>query len=207
MSGVQQGDPLVPLYFCCGITPIVEIIESMMPLYNKWVAPPEVLVKVWGVLNTLGPDLGLFLNPAKCEWSWLDPSRTSLCPIEGVPLVPTDEICMLGVPLGSSPFSGDFVERELLSCAKVLDQLSTFEDTQVAMYLLRLSYSVVRANHFMRTTPLGDWGSQAVKFDEMVRETAEVILGVKFTPTSYTQACLSPRWSCSRSCFRCFCRQ
>ena len=28
-----------------------------------------------------GPHLGLHLNLAKCEWSWLDPLRTDPCPL------------------------------------------------------------------------------------------------------------------------------
>jgi hypothetical protein len=35
-----------------------------------------------------------------------------------------------------------------------MGKLASFEDSQVAMYLLKLSYGIVRANHFMRTTPL-----------------------------------------------------
>lgn len=49
-SGVQQGDPLGPLYFCCGLASIVEKIEEMVPLYNKWfmvIADVETLKKVW----------------------------------------------------------------------------------------------------------------------------------------------------------------
>jgi hypothetical protein len=35
-SGVQQGDPLGPLYFCCGLNPLVNEIKSLSPMYNKW---------------------------------------------------------------------------------------------------------------------------------------------------------------------------
>lgn len=199
-SGVQQGDPLGPLYFCCGIASIVEAIESLAPVYNKWymddggiVATPEVLSQVWEAINRFGPGIGIFLNPEKCEWSWLDPTRPDACPIDGVQLVRTDEVCILGVPLGSPSFSEAFVERELLSCEKVLEKLSAFEDSQVALYLLRLSYGVVRATHFMRTTPLSDWGPQAARFDELVRSAAESILCTRFTESAYVQACISPK--------------
>ena len=41
----------------------------------------ELLKKVWEILKSRGPELGLHLNPSKCEWSWLD--RTALpCPIK-----------------------------------------------------------------------------------------------------------------------------
>ena len=60
-----------------------------------------------------------------------------------------------GVPLGSDNFVSDFVQRELLpTTVRVTERLIDFEDPQAALYLLRLSYGIVRANHFMRTTPL-----------------------------------------------------
>jgi len=90
---------------------------------------------------------------------------------------------MLGVSLGSSAFVADFVQARLLQpCDSVMSKLADFEDTQAAMYLLRLSYGIVRANHFMRTTPLPLWANQASKFDARVRQT--VILGCAFTQES-----------------------
>ena len=35
-AGVQQGDPLGPLYFCCGIMAMVNDIQAMNPVDNKW---------------------------------------------------------------------------------------------------------------------------------------------------------------------------
>jgi hypothetical protein len=79
---------------------------------------------------------------------------------------------MLGVPLGSDEFVANLVEGKLLkTTASVMSKLMEFEDPQAAMYLLRLSYGIVRANHFMRTTPLPQWSQVAAKFDDRVRDT------------------------------------
>ena len=58
-SGVQQGDPLGPLYFCFGLNPIVAEITRLRPVYQKWymddggiVGSPELLLKVWEILKT-----------------------------------------------------------------------------------------------------------------------------------------------------------
>ena len=83
-----------------------------------------------------------------------------------VKLVPTSEIQMLGVPLGNDAFTSAFVEKKLFSR---LNKLVEFEDTQSALFLLRVSYSIVRAVHFMRTTPLRQWKKQGEKFDYLVR--------------------------------------
>jgi len=65
-------------------------------VYNKWymddggiIGDVGLLTKVWDLIKSRGPELGLHLNPSKCEWSWLDPACTLPCPIrlDGVPEV------------------------------------------------------------------------------------------------------------------------
>ena len=63
-SCVQQGDPLGPLYFCCGLQPIIDRITALAPTYQKWymddggiVGPQDLLLKVWEILKTDGPPL------------------------------------------------------------------------------------------------------------------------------------------------------
>ena len=75
----------------------------------------------------------------------------------------------------------------------MLGRLTDFDDIQSAFFLLRTSFNIVRATHFMRTTPLAKWRSQAEKFDLKVWEAAEAILGLKFTEQTWKQACLTPR--------------
>ena len=59
-----------------------------------------------------------------------------------------------------------------------MSKLAAFEDPQAAMYLL--PYGIVRANHFMRTTPLPQWSQVAGKFDQCVRDAVAQILGTTF---------------------------
>jgi hypothetical protein len=62
---------------------------------------------------------------------------------------------MLGVPFGGDMFVSKFVEAGMLGKLQgTANRLAEFEDTQAAIYLLRVSFSIVRAVHFMRTTPL-----------------------------------------------------
>ena len=127
-----------------------------------------------------GQPFGLELNPKKCEWSWLDHGCRAECPLktEGVPVTPTDESQILGVPLGSPSFTEKFVKDSLFEITDgVMAKLLEFEDTQVAIFLLRLSFGIVRANHFMRTTPLSLWTKQAEDFDAKIRDTAFQCLG------------------------------
>src|SRR6185312_11485142 len=43
------------------------------------IGPADMLVSIWALLLQECPKLGLELNPAKCEWSWLD-NCTKPCP-------------------------------------------------------------------------------------------------------------------------------
>ena len=87
-----------------------------------------------------------------------------------------------------------FVEKKLLGrLLDTVNRLVEFEDTQAATYLLRVSFSIVRAVHFMRTTPLDQWQEQASKFDGMIRAAAEKILGFPMDDPTFAQASLTPR--------------
>ena len=134
------------------------------------------------------PPLGLQLNPCKCEWALT-------CPLPQVALVPTSEVQMLGVPLGSSEFVRGHVAGKLLKTStEVMAKLVQFDDAQAAMYLLRLSYGIVRANHYMRTTPFSQWKDVAAKFDLCIRDAVAQILGTTFPGDSYAQACISTKF-------------
>ena len=58
-------------------------------------------------------------------------------------------------------FNSEFVEKLMKRLSRTVTALSEFEDSQAAFYLLRVSYSIVRAVHFMRTTPLEHWRDHA----------------------------------------------
>ena len=62
------------------------------------------------------------------------------------------------------------------------------------MYLLRLSFGIVRANHFMRTTPLRQWEEHAKKFDATIRGATELIIKHNLPSAAYDQACVSTRF-------------
>ena len=126
-------------------------------MYNKWymddggiIGDVETLQQAWKIIQERGPEMGLYLNPSKCEWTWLDPECKDLCPIQlkgvaaedQVKLVPHDHIEMLGVPLGSVKFNSEFVEKKLMKrLSRTVTALSEFEDSQAAFYLLRVHWS------------------------------------------------------------------
>ena len=106
-------------------------------------------------------------------------------------LIPHSEIRCWVFPWATT---SEFVEKKLIGrLQSAVNRLVDFEDSQAATYLLRVSFSVVRAVHFMRTTPIHQWKKHAIKFDGMVRGAIEKILGFPFSDSSYAQACLTPK--------------
>ena len=96
--------------------------------------------------------------------------------------------------LGSDEKAAVYVERKLLHKLSIMvDRLADFDDIQSAFFLLRTSFSIVRATHFMRTTPLAKWRKQAKRFDKEIWDAAQNILGLVFSEQSWKQACLTPR--------------
>ena len=101
-DGVQQGalcHPVASRSNRRSSTSVPKVVDGGI------VGSPELLLKVWEILKKGGVPLGLELNSKKCEWSWLNPDCNLVCPIDGVPITPTSEIQILGVPLGSQEFT------------------------------------------------------------------------------------------------------
>ena len=77
-TGVQQGDPLGPFLFCLVLQKVVSAIAAdsvcSEPLFHAWylddgaIAGPRLAVeKALSIIQEMGPSLGLFVNPTKCE--------------------------------------------------------------------------------------------------------------------------------------------
>ena len=56
-----------------------------------------------------------------------------------------------------------------------------------------MSFSIVRATHYMRTTPLDQWKEHAVAFDTNLKMSVENILAVKMTAPVRKQSSLTPK--------------
>ena len=87
--------------------------------------------------------------------------------------------------------------------SRTVTALSEFEDSQAAFYLLRVSYSIVRAVHFMRTTPLEHWRDHAKSFDKLMRKAVETIPSALPCLNTRTNSLVSPpsweAWACGKS--------
>ena len=65
------------------------LVNDFQALNHKWymddggiIGDVGLLRKVWDLIQSRDPELGLHLNSSKCEWSWLDPQCQEPCPIK-----------------------------------------------------------------------------------------------------------------------------
>jgi hypothetical protein len=105
----------------------------------------------------------------------------------------TEEICMLGVPLGSTGASAEYVQRKLFArLDKTVESLIDFQDSQSDCTSYGSPLVQFGQTHFMRTTHLSQWMAQAQRFDEVVEGTAMSILGFPLSGAAGRQASVAP---------------
>ena len=105
--------------------------------------------------------------------------KSTPCPLKSasIPVTTLDDLSILGVPLGPPDVVHPYIDKKILGGIRpLLDKLTAFEDSQAASFLLRVSFSSVRATHFMRTTPLNYWRGVALSFDSTIRGAFETIV-------------------------------
>ena len=79
-TGVQQGDPLGPLFFCLVLHKLIATIvsdeETSHLLYHKWymhvdggvvAGTGNAVARVIAIIKEQGPHLGLFIKDSICE--------------------------------------------------------------------------------------------------------------------------------------------
>ena len=142
--GVQQGDPLGPLFFACGLQPILRAIHSAFPsTFKSYYLDDGSFMGCLSELNVMLPLIeeqlagaGLELNHGKCKLFTLG-NVTGLAELQKVTRV-TGGVKVLGTPTGSA----DFIDAELCktfsAAHEFCHKLSTLDDPQIALSLLRL---------------------------------------------------------------------
>ena len=131
-AGVQQGDPLGPLIFCLVLQKVVSAIaaDSVCSelLFHAWylddsvVAGPRLAVEnALSIIQELGPPLGLFVNPTKCELFGL--ADLNSFPIK-MKRWNDPHLKILGAPIGDLIFCAKIVAQKHAIALKLLNQLS-----------------------------------------------------------------------------------
>ena len=163
-SGAQQGCPLACLFFALVLQPLIQRIKEECPDLlllvfflddGTIVGRREDLQKVFDLLLTEGPPLGLQLNPAKSSiWCGgnLPLGINSIDPLaRGVPAAAAAGFHLLGAPVGNIPFSQDAVQSRIRKIAEIFDLLPVIDDAQTEFALLRSCFSLPKLTYCLRT--------------------------------------------------------
>ncbi|XP_076885642.1 uncharacterized protein LOC143535209 [Bidens hawaiensis] len=206
-TGVQQGDPLGPLFFALNLHPLVHLVQdSCKLLFNVWylddgtiIGDTKEVAKALDIIRVEGPRLGLELNIKKTEVFW--PSCNGVKVQEGMfPRVIGRP--MLGVKLlgGAVSRDAEFISELAVKRASravvLMSHLPHLQDPQCELLLLRSCMGVGKLLFGLRTCQPEYVGEVVSVFDNGLWGAVEDIVSseVKFD--------LSPRQKALFECLR-----
>jgi hypothetical protein len=198
--GPQQGDPLGPLLFSLGIHPILESLTSDL------IAGYLDDVTIGGALNSVADDvgrvvqaageLGLTLNPSKCEVicpPGVDVSQLPDFPavFDGFKFVEVESASLLGSPLLPGAGLDDALKSRCDDFGRAIGRLKLLP-AHVALTMIRNALGVPKLMYLLRTSPCG--GNAALDiFDDLMHDGLEHILNISLSSDQWLQATLPIR--------------
>ena len=159
-TGVQQGDPLGPLFFACGIQKAILQIQQEHPssfhVYylddGTIVGPLSDLDVALSKLTERLPHLGLHVNLVKTKLFTRHPIQSfpNLSQLIGLS---SEGLEALGTPIGTPSFVQQHVERKFTQAANFCEKVKLVSNSQVAFALLRFCAGTCRIVHLAKVVP------------------------------------------------------
>ena len=200
-EGVQQGDPLGPVFFALGIHgAIVDWTARHPSVWSSWYLDDGIL---WGTatdLNNALTDLqeafaclGLRLNTNKSflfskHDTPIPRNLAGLAPLQLVPF--SSGLTILGSPVGAPHSILHFLHSKLLSMRDMLSSLTSLQHPQAALILLRASLGVCRITHLLRSIPPSSLGPFISDLSALLHTTLEAVLSFPLDERAWAQASL-----------------
>ena len=194
-EGPQQGDPLGPLLFCNTIQPLLTSLDSELNLdYLDDVTlggPVDAVASDVAKIAKVGGDMGLLLNPSKCELVAHPGILVNDNRLQSFQKVDPNDATLLGAPL----FPGSVLDQawrdrcdDLSRAVKRLRQLGSHD----ALILLRSSFSAPKVLHLLRCSPSVSH-SALEHFDSLLRSAIQGITNSDLSDIQWLQASLPVR--------------
>ena len=196
-EGVQQGDPLGPLFFSLALN------GPLQGLGGEFIAGYLDDVSVGGRVSEVSSEvvefetqaaaIGLRLNHTKCEVIGLSRESRSAWLASGLSFMQRDpeNATLLGAPLHAQRIDQAIEEKcEALQLAMArLKHMSAHE----AIFILRNSLSVPRLQYILRCAPC--FGSTVTaRFDDLVLQALSLCANIDLDSATRAQAQLPVRW-------------
>jgi hypothetical protein len=198
-EGVQQGDPLGPVYFSVGIQPLVNGCKSSL---NIWYlddgsvgGDQTVVLDDFKSILAASEQYGLSVNDAKCELAFMrddDPDRDEITErfrqlAPGIKVLPKDTLTLLGAPILDA--SVDVVLAQKIADLIRLGNRLTILDPHDALFLLRHCFSLPKLLYVLRAAPC--FQSDCLdQYDNVIRTTLEAVLNNTLNDRAWQQASL-----------------
>jgi hypothetical protein len=214
-EGVQQGDPLGPFLFSLSLSGLTTEIDKRCPSlkFNSWflddgtvVGKVSEVLRAFNTILELGPDLGLSLNPRKCElwWPSLDSDSLGGFPMaiprlqgggtrSGVGPEGDDGVELLGGPIGNAAFASQHMQKRLHCLDSTLNALRDIDDGQIELLLLRCCLGTPRMGYAIRSCAPEKIRDELLLFDDMVSSQLEAIVAAPLTSDARKLASLPIR--------------
>ena len=197
-SGVQQGDPLGPMFFSLLLHRVIRKTVDACPdlKVNVWylddgtlVGPTAEVLRAYQIIVEECLVLGLALNASKCELWWPNGFEVN----QGIdqwsqfpPEITRNSghgIKLLGIPVGQ--FHAPIVVNHRID--KIESILSAITDsgltTHAKLILLRSCAAMPKFMFALQSSPPGHILGCISKFDRLVTDTLTVIIGCGISPT------------------------
>ena len=196
--GAQQGDPLGPLLFSLTIHKLIQNLKSEL---NVWYLDdgtvcddPDIVYNDFKTIINESENLGLHINPSKCELFFLSGSIdeeivskfNAICP--GICVTTKEDLTLLGAPL----FEEGFIKfsENILSKLKIMFERLKFLNSHTALFLLKNCFAVPKLTYLIRTSPAWNFEKFISAFDDEIKDVLETIINVDMNYQQWTQATL-----------------
>jgi len=193
-EGLQQGDPLAPIYFCFGIHAHLSNLDC--PIAIGYLDDVTLIGKAENVLqNTLSfreacSKIGLKLNSSKCELVCQDANTFSSfgANLPGLQRIEASNIELLGAAVGENATSP--VLNKLLDGLKTMKAKFSTLDSHCAFFLLKNCFLMPKFSFLLRSSATFNETRLLSEIDATIRDLLSSILNVKFDTPQWQQAVL-----------------
>jgi hypothetical protein len=189
-TGLLQGDPLASLLFALAIHRVVLKVRDSVPslalnvaFLDDWTitGPIESVLQAYRIIEMEFPKIGLRINKTKTELWWPngDTAKWSEFPAE-IKRSISESIKLLGAPIGNNGADA-IVSKRVEKISIILYAISDLSDTQLQLLLLRSCAAMPKFMFALRGTHPQFIGESISRFDKLVTECLESIIGSPLT--------------------------
>ena len=201
-EGLQQGDPLAPLYFCLGLHDILLHLRTPFKIaYLDDVAllgDPDCMLDDVNTFISDCENIGLTLNSSKCELTFMTdvnsdiPLRAFRDSLPNLRLVNREDITLLGAALGEA--SLDVLLKSFIATFSKFHELLLKLPSHDALFLLRNCLAIPKLLHTLRTSPSFQNSRLLSEIDSKVLQTVSSILNIKLEEEQKIQISLPTKF-------------